>query len=48
MLAVGTVRTEQQVSEAIDAGAHFLVSQVLRRPLVETARGRGVPSSPAP
>lgn len=42
LLAVGTVRTEQHAREA-DAGADFLVSQVLRPALVDLARGQGVP-----
>ncbi len=46
ILAVGTVRTEQHVTRAIEAGADFLVSQVLRRDLVELARDRGVPFIP--
>ncbi|WP_069385272.1 bifunctional 4-hydroxy-2-oxoglutarate aldolase/2-dehydro-3-deoxy-phosphogluconate aldolase [Cellulosimicrobium cellulans] len=46
VLAVGTVRSEQHVQDAVDAGADFLVSQVLRAPLVESARARGVPFVP--
>lgn len=46
LLAVGTVRTEQHVREAVDAGADFLVSQVLRPALVDLARDRGVPFVP--
>jgi 2-dehydro-3-deoxyphosphogluconate aldolase / (4S)-4-hydroxy-2-oxoglutarate aldolase len=46
LLAVGTIRTEQQVKNSIDAGADFLVSQVFRRGLVEIAQSRGVPFMP--
>jgi 2-dehydro-3-deoxyphosphogluconate aldolase/(4S)-4-hydroxy-2-oxoglutarate aldolase len=46
VVGVGTVRTEQQVKEAIDAGAHFLVSQVYRSHLVEAARVLDVPFIP--
>jgi 2-dehydro-3-deoxyphosphogluconate aldolase/(4S)-4-hydroxy-2-oxoglutarate aldolase len=46
ILAVGTVRTEQHVQDAIDAGAQFLVSQVLRPRLIEIAKSRGVPFVP--
>jgi 2-dehydro-3-deoxyphosphogluconate aldolase/(4S)-4-hydroxy-2-oxoglutarate aldolase len=46
LLAVGTVRTEQHVREAVDAGADFLVSQVLRPALVDLARDHGVPFIP--
>jgi 2-dehydro-3-deoxyphosphogluconate aldolase/(4S)-4-hydroxy-2-oxoglutarate aldolase len=46
VVGVGTVRTEQHVKEAIDAGAHFLVSQVYRSHLVEAARDRDVPFIP--
>ncbi|GIG35541.1 bifunctional 4-hydroxy-2-oxoglutarate aldolase/2-dehydro-3-deoxy-phosphogluconate aldolase [Cellulomonas pakistanensis] len=46
LLAVGTVRTERHVREAVDAGADLLVSQVLRAPLVELARSSGVPFVP--
>jgi 2-dehydro-3-deoxyphosphogluconate aldolase/(4S)-4-hydroxy-2-oxoglutarate aldolase len=46
ILAVGTVRTEEHVTDSIDAGADFLVSQVLRRHLVEIAQRRGVPFIP--
>lgn len=46
LLAVGTVRTEQHVREAVDAGADFLVSQVLRPGLVDLARAEGVPFIP--
>lgn len=46
VVGVGTVRTHQHVKEAIDAGAHFLVSQVYRPPLVEAARARDIPFIP--
>jgi 2-dehydro-3-deoxyphosphogluconate aldolase / (4S)-4-hydroxy-2-oxoglutarate aldolase len=46
VVGVGTVRTEQHVKEAVDAGAHFLVSQVYRPHLVEAARGIDVPFIP--
>ena len=46
IVGIGTVRTAEQVEQAIDAGAAFLVSQVFRRPLVEAATLRGVPFIP--
>ena len=46
VVGIGTVRTLDQVEEAVDAGAAFLVSQVFRRPLVEAATRRGVPFFP--
>jgi 2-dehydro-3-deoxyphosphogluconate aldolase/(4S)-4-hydroxy-2-oxoglutarate aldolase len=46
LVGVGTVRTEEHVREAIDAGAHFLVSQVYRPHLVEAARSYDVPFIP--
>jgi 2-dehydro-3-deoxyphosphogluconate aldolase / (4S)-4-hydroxy-2-oxoglutarate aldolase len=46
VVGVGTVRTEQHVKEAADAGAHFLVSQIYRPHLVEAARGLDVPFIP--
>ncbi len=46
VIGIGTVRTEKQVAEAIDAGAAFLVSQVFRAPLVKAAMDRGVPFFP--
>ena len=46
VVGIGTVRTLNQVEDAIDAGAAFLVSQVFRRPLVEAATRRGVPFFP--
>ncbi len=46
IVGIGTVRTQDQVEQAIDAGAAFLVSQVFRRPLVDAAAARGVPFFP--
>ncbi len=46
LVGIGTVRTMEQVEEAIDAGAHFLVSQVFRPPLVAAATKRGIPFIP--
>ncbi|MET0695472.1 MAG: bifunctional 4-hydroxy-2-oxoglutarate aldolase/2-dehydro-3-deoxy-phosphogluconate aldolase [Propionibacteriaceae bacterium] len=46
MVGIGTVRTEQQVHDAIDAGATFCVSQVFRPELVAAAKSRGVPFFP--
>ncbi len=46
LVGIGTVRTADHVQAAIDAGAAFLVSQVLRRPLVEAAQQQGVPFFP--
>ncbi len=46
IVGIGTVRTQDQVDQAIDAGAAFLVSQVFRRPLVDAAAARGVPFFP--
>ena len=46
LVGVGTVRTEVQVNQAIDAGAAFLVSQVLRPGLVDAAAQRGIPFIP--
>ena len=46
LVGVGTVRTEVQVNQAIDAGAAFLVSQVLRPGLIEAAGRRGIPFIP--
>jgi 2-dehydro-3-deoxyphosphogluconate aldolase/(4S)-4-hydroxy-2-oxoglutarate aldolase len=46
VVGIGTVRTEQQVHQAIDAGAAFLVSQVFRQPLVAAASRRGIPFFP--
>lgn len=46
VVGIGTVRTEAQVEEAIDAGAVFLVSQVFRQPLVEAGSRRGIPFFP--
>jgi 2-dehydro-3-deoxyphosphogluconate aldolase/(4S)-4-hydroxy-2-oxoglutarate aldolase len=46
LVGVGTVRTEVQVNQAIDAGAAFMVSQVLRPGLIEAAERRGIPFIP--
>jgi 2-dehydro-3-deoxyphosphogluconate aldolase/(4S)-4-hydroxy-2-oxoglutarate aldolase len=46
VVGIGTVRTEQQVADAIDAGAAFCVSQVFRPELVQAAKDRGVPFFP--
>jgi 2-dehydro-3-deoxyphosphogluconate aldolase/(4S)-4-hydroxy-2-oxoglutarate aldolase len=46
VVGVGTVRTEQHVKEAVEAGGHFLVSQVYRPHLVEAAHGLDVPFVP--
>jgi 2-dehydro-3-deoxyphosphogluconate aldolase/(4S)-4-hydroxy-2-oxoglutarate aldolase len=46
LVGIGTVRTADQVQQAVDAGAAFLVSQVFRRPLVDAAAVRGVPFFP--
>ena len=46
LVGIGTVRTEQHVAEAIDAGAAFLVSQVFRAPLVQAASNRDIPFFP--
>lgn len=46
VVGVGTVRTEQQMSESIDAGAEFMVSQIFQPHLVKAATLRGVPYFP--
>lgn len=46
IVGAGTVRTIEQVHQAIDAGAAFLVSQVTSPALVEAAAQRGVPFIP--
>ena len=46
LVGAGTVRTLEQVHQAIDSGASFLVSQVTDPALVEAARGRDVPFVP--
>ncbi|ADB33982.1 2-dehydro-3-deoxyphosphogluconate aldolase/4- hydroxy-2-oxoglutarate aldolase [Kribbella flavida DSM 17836] len=46
LVGAGTVRTVEQVHQAIDAGAGFLVSQVTSPVLVEAAHARGVPFVP--
>lgn len=42
LVGAGTVLTTQQVDQAIDAGAHFLVSPGFDRDVVEYAQSRGV------
>jgi 2-dehydro-3-deoxyphosphogluconate aldolase / (4S)-4-hydroxy-2-oxoglutarate aldolase len=46
ILGIGTVRSLDQVHEAVDSGADFLVSQVYRAHLVDAARERGLPFVP--
>jgi 2-dehydro-3-deoxyphosphogluconate aldolase/(4S)-4-hydroxy-2-oxoglutarate aldolase len=46
ILGAGTVLDPETADRVIDAGAAFLVSPVLRLPLIETARRRGVPILP--
>jgi 2-dehydro-3-deoxyphosphogluconate aldolase / (4S)-4-hydroxy-2-oxoglutarate aldolase len=46
LVGVGTVRTEVQVNQAVDACAAFLVSQVLRPRLIEAAERLGIPFIP--
>lgn len=46
ILGAGTVTDTETADRVIDAGARFLVSPVLRVPIVELARRRGVPSMP--
>ena len=46
ILGAGTVVDTETAERVIDAGARFLVSPVLRLPLIETARRRGVPIMP--
>lgn len=42
VLGAGTVLTPQQVDQAVDAGAQYIVSPGLSRPVVERALERGV------
>lgn len=42
VVGAGTVVRAEQVDEAVDAGARFVVSPGLSRPVVERARDRGV------
>lgn len=46
LVGAGTIRTLDQVHQAIDAGASFLVSQVTSPVLVAAAHERGVPFIP--
>jgi 2-dehydro-3-deoxyphosphogluconate aldolase/(4S)-4-hydroxy-2-oxoglutarate aldolase len=46
ILGAGTVLDSETAERVIDAGATFLVSPVLRLPILETARRRGVPVLP--
>lgn len=46
VLGAGTVVDTDTAERVIDAGAKFLVSPVLRLPLIEVARLRGVPIMP--
>jgi 2-dehydro-3-deoxyphosphogluconate aldolase/(4S)-4-hydroxy-2-oxoglutarate aldolase len=46
LVGMGTVRTVDQVKAAVDAGAHFLVSQVFRQPLVDAATASDTPFFP--
>ena len=46
VVGAGTVVRAKQVDEAVDAGARFVVSPGLSRPVVERARDRGVPVLP--
>jgi 2-dehydro-3-deoxyphosphogluconate aldolase/(4S)-4-hydroxy-2-oxoglutarate aldolase len=46
VLGAGTVVDTDTAERVIDAGAAFLVSPVLRLPLIEVARRRGVPIMP--
>jgi len=45
-LGVGTVRTESQAIDALDAGARFLVTPTVQTAVIETAVARGVPVYP--
>ena len=45
-LGVGTVRTDAQATDAIDAGARFLVTPTVQTRVIATAVRRGVPVYP--
>jgi 2-dehydro-3-deoxyphosphogluconate aldolase/(4S)-4-hydroxy-2-oxoglutarate aldolase len=45
-LGVGTVTTPDQASEAIDAGAAYLVTPITETPIIDIAIDRGVPVFP--
>jgi 2-dehydro-3-deoxyphosphogluconate aldolase/(4S)-4-hydroxy-2-oxoglutarate aldolase len=46
VLGAGTVTDAGTAEQVIDAGAKFLVTPVLRRPVIDVARRRGVPIMP--
>jgi 2-dehydro-3-deoxyphosphogluconate aldolase/(4S)-4-hydroxy-2-oxoglutarate aldolase len=46
LIGAGTVRTAEQVRQAVDAGASFLVSQVTDADVIEAAHELGVPFVP--
>lgn len=46
IVGAGTVRTVEQVEQAVDAGASFIVSPGLRPDIVARAQGLGVPVLP--
>jgi 2-dehydro-3-deoxyphosphogluconate aldolase/(4S)-4-hydroxy-2-oxoglutarate aldolase len=46
LIGAGTVRTVEQVRQAVDAGASFLVSQVTDPDVIEAAHALGVPFIP--
>ncbi|WP_405064437.1 bifunctional 4-hydroxy-2-oxoglutarate aldolase/2-dehydro-3-deoxy-phosphogluconate aldolase [Kribbella sp. NBC_01505] len=46
LIGAGTVRTAEQVRQAVDAGASFLVSQVTDPDVIEAAHELGVPFVP--
>jgi 2-dehydro-3-deoxyphosphogluconate aldolase/(4S)-4-hydroxy-2-oxoglutarate aldolase len=45
-VGIGTVRTEKQAAEALDAGARFLVTPTVNPSVVTLAVGRGAPVYP--
>lgn len=45
-LGVGTVRSPSQATDALDAGARFLVTPTVQTAVIETAVSRGVPVYP--
>jgi 2-dehydro-3-deoxyphosphogluconate aldolase / (4S)-4-hydroxy-2-oxoglutarate aldolase len=45
-LGVGTVRTESEATDALDAGARFLVTPTVQTGVIATAVGRGAPVYP--
>ena len=46
VVGAGTVRTRQETSDAIDAGACFIVSPIVSREVIHEARRRGVETFP--